>query len=65
MKSLINQILKPVNFSKISTTRMMCPGGYDNRIISALKECDNFEIENMKLYLKNGDKVLAVWQKID
>ena len=44
---------------------MMCPGGYDSRIFSALKESDNFEIENMKLYLKSGDKVLAVWQKID
>lgn len=54
-----------INFSKIATTRMMCPGGYDSRIISALKESDNFEIENLKLYLKSGDKVLAVWQKID
>ena len=52
-------------FSKIASTRMMCPGGYDSRIFSALKESDNFEIENMKLYLKSGDKVLAVWQKID
>ncbi|HAY32891.1 MAG TPA: META domain-containing protein [Ignavibacteria bacterium] len=54
-----------VRFDKIATTKMMCPGGYDSKVTGALKDCDNFEIENMRLLLKKGDKTLAEFKKID
>ncbi|MBK9330947.1 MAG: META domain-containing protein [Ignavibacteria bacterium] len=54
-----------IKFDKIATTRMMCPGGYDSKVTGALKDSDNYAIENMRLFLKKGDKILAEFKKID
>lgn len=49
-----------INFSQIATTRMACMDvNYEQDLLKALKDCDNYLILNNTLSLKNGSELLA------
>jgi|GEM_PF-1372767 len=54
-----------IKFSDIGSTRMMCPGNFEKDFLDALKSAENWKIENMRLYLFEGEKNVLVMRKID
>jgi len=52
-------------FSKLITTQMACPGDLEHRLLSAFKVIDNYKIENLRLYLYEGETEKLVFRKVD
>jgi heat shock protein HslJ len=54
-----------LNLGPIIATRMACPGDGENRFLTALKQCTDYKIEGLKLYLLAGGKKKLQFRKID
>lgn len=54
-----------IRFGPAGMTRMMCPGNYEQKFIKALNEADRYKIEDMRLSLYAGDRLLMVLKKVD
>ena len=65
MEGKITATGNKIKFENIGTTKMMCEKNRDSEILQALNSADNFVLEKMKLTIKCGDKVNAVFKKVD
>lgn len=54
-----------INFSKLMVTQMACPGDLEYRLLSAFEVIDNYKVENLRLYLYEGEKEKLVFRKVD
>ncbi len=54
-----------LKFGPAATTRMMCPGDYEQHFLRALTLASKWKVENMKLYLYEGDNELMILKKVD
>jgi len=54
-----------LKFGPAATTRMMCPGDYEQQFLRALTLANKWKVENMKLYLYEGDNELMILKKVD
>ena len=54
-----------LKFGPAATTRMMCPGDYEQQFLKALTLANKWKVENMKLYLYEGDNELMILKKVD
>ena len=54
-----------ITFGPIIATRMACPGDGESRFLTALKQCTDYKIEGLKLYLLAGGKRKLQFRKID
>lgn len=54
-----------IKFGPAGMTKMMCPGDNEQKFIKALNAANRWKVENMKLYLYEGDRELIVFRKVD
>ena len=54
-----------ISFGPMISTKMACPGNAEQRFLGALNSVNAFRIENLKLYLLNGDTEVLQFRKVD
>ena len=54
-----------ITFGPMITTKMACPGDGEQRFLTALNSVNGFRIENLKLYLLNGEAEVLQFKKVD
>jgi heat shock protein HslJ len=54
-----------ITFGPMISTKMACPGNGEQRFMTALNAVNTFRIENLKLYLLNGDAEALQFRKVD
>jgi heat shock protein HslJ len=54
-----------ITFGPMISTKMACPGDGEQRFLTALNSVNGFRIENLKLYLLNGEAEALQFKKVD
>lgn len=54
-----------ISFGPMISTKIACPGNGEKRFLDALNTANTFRIENLKLYLLNGDTEALQFRKGD